>query len=504
MTIAELLNDPDKILLKKPYYRGVTSMEKRKGAVKIGERVRASLPAARMNTVTQAQFLEEYDPNSHKILFDDSIPKIIVKNKKGGWSEIDYAAMSVPFQQNIVAKQTLHLCSNNMRHTMINISPTDWQRNFFIRFKQMWQERNFDGAKYQAVEAQKSTGDVGLLFYFDSKGRTRTRVLSYSDGYVIITHKDQNGEHVGEAVYYVDGETGRETIDLYDDTYRYRIVDQTTADAAGRIFSGWVIESAVAHGFPECPLITKRGDVAWNNVQNLIEVYEVIYNIFLVVQKRHGWGNLYIKGKLKELAEKINGSVVLWDNSGDEHADAKFLTPPDPQGIINSLELLEKTIEKGSGTTFILPEDVKVSGDASGIAIQLTQEQDIITARRGVADWQNVANKMSRLAKFGFAKELTASGEKEFKTAISDSEKVFIHSEFVIWRPQSETEYNQMLTTLKGAGGISVQTLVEKNTESTPDEMSRIEKEKQQAMEEALQLASQNNATEEVVISEKE
>ena len=43
-----------------------------------------------------------------------------------------------------------------------------------------------------------------------------------------------------------------------------------------------------------------------------------------------------------------------------------------------------------------------------------------------------------------------------------------------------------MLTTLHGAGGISNQTLIEKNTESCPDEMARVQKEKEAEIQEAL------------------
>ena len=71
------------------------------------------------------------------------------------------------------------------------------------------------------------------------------------------------------------------------------------------------------HGFSEIPLITKRGDVAWNNVQPIIDAYEELYNIFNAIQKRFGWGIFYVRGKFKETAKKIAGSVVLNDTSMD-------------------------------------------------------------------------------------------------------------------------------------------------------------------------------------------
>ena len=60
--------------------------------------------------------------------------------------------------------------------------------------------------------------------------------------------------------------------------------------------------------------------------------------MFLAIQRRHGWGLLYIKGKFKDKAEKIAGSIILNDTSMDGKGDAKFLTPPTPDGTLNTLQ----------------------------------------------------------------------------------------------------------------------------------------------------------------------
>ena len=54
-----------------------------------------------------------------------------------------------------------------------------------------------------------------------------------------------------------------------------------------------------------------------------------------------------------------------------------------------------------------------------------------------------------------------------------------IHSKFRIWKPFSESEYNLMLATLKGAGLLSVRTGIERNTESAPDELARVNTEEE-------------------------
>ena len=490
--IAELLADPDKLLATTPYYRRIDASGAQydvfgRTVESVGTKVRATLPSVKRVQVPIGALLREADPWSHSVLTDENIPSIYVKNSEGGYLKVEQKRLPLPYQQSIAKKQTLHLCNNPMSHVLLNTNPTEAQNKYFIRVKQAWDERNMDGKKTEAVYTQKNESFVGMLFYHDYNGKIKSRILRYSDGYNIITHKDQNGEHILECVYYCVDDV--EYIDCYDDTYMYRLTNagDIVTDAEGRVVNnGWRYETPVEHGFSEIPLAVKRGKVAWDNVQDLIEVTERTYNTFIVIQNRYGNGMLYVKGKINPKAQKINGAFILNDTSMDPNADAKMLTPPSPENMKETLDQLEEQIMKGSGTTFIIPKDIKMSGDTSGLAVQLTQELDIETALQDVNEWQNFANKMMRLFKEGLARELVNSGEKGFENAITDFEKLNIRTKFVVWRPQSNEAYNQMLTTLHGAGGISNQTLIEKNTESCPDEMARVQKEKEAEIQEAL------------------
>lgn len=490
--IASLLADPDKLLLTTPYYRRIDASGAQydvfgRTVESVGTKVRATLPSIKRVQVSIGALLREADPWSHSVLTDENIPSIYVKNSEGGYLKVEQKRLPLPYQQSIAKKQTLHLCNNPMSHVLLNTNPTEAQNKYFIRVKQAWDERNMDGKKTEAVYTQKNESFVGMLFYHDYNGKIKSRILRYSDGYNIITHKDQNGEHILECVYYCVDDV--EYIDCYDDTYMYRLTNagDIVTDADGRVVNnGWRYETPVEHGFSEIPLAVKRGKVAWDNVQDLIEVAERTYNTFIVIQNRYGYGMLYVKGKINPKAQKVNGSFILNDTSMDPNADAKMLTPPSPENMKETLDQLEEQIMKGAGTTFILPKDIKMSGDTSGVAVQLTQELDIETALQDVNEWQNFANKMMRLFKEGLARELVNSGEEGFENAVTDFEKLNIRTKFVVWRPQSNEAYNQMLTTLHGAGGISNQTLIEKNTESCPDEMARVQKEKEAEIQEAL------------------
>lgn len=483
--IKDLLSDPNKLLQKRPFTRGYDRRIKSElpDTIELNDTLSACLPRYRREVVTQEQFMEELDPQSHAVLFDDNIPSICIKTKDSGFVDIQFQKMAVPFQRNIKNKQLLHLTGHKMQFTLIETNPSDTQANNFVTFKQYWDLRNQDGMKNKMVDTQLSYGDAGLLYYFDYKGRIKSRILSYADGYVLCPHNDENGDRILESVYYCKDNI--EYIDSYDESYLYRYTkDNNLKENEDAI---WVLHEPVQHGFNEIPLITKRGDVAWNNVQNIITSYEVLYNIYNAVNRRFGWGILYVKGKFSEKAEKIAGSVILNDKSLEGKGDAKFLTPPSPQGTLDILQSLLDTIQLGASTTFILPKDVKTGGDISGIAIQLTQSLDIENALQKVIEWQNVADKMTRLFKYGLSKELVATEKNT--TAITEFEDLNINAKFKVWKPMNDYEYNQMLTILTGAGILSKETGIEKNTESSPDELMRIEKEHQAQIDE--QIASQ-------------
>lgn len=493
--IMELLSNPEQLLMKKPFWRGVKTRP-RLGLtedVDVNDTISVIAPNYRKVIVEQSKFVEELDPYCHEVLFDDNIPSFCVKTKDGGIIDVRYKRVSLPIQRIIKDKQVLHLCANKMQFTLMDTKPSDSVKENFITFRQYWDLRNQDGMKTKMVDAQKSYGDAGLLYYINRKGEIRSRLISYADGFVICPHNDKNGDRILESIYYLNG--SREVIDSYDDKYMYR----HTRSVESEDESGWTLELKVEHGFDEIPLITKRGNVAWNDVQTQIEGYEALYNIFLVVQKRFGNGLLYIKGKFKEDTRKIAGAYVLNDSSIDSNGDARFLTPPTPENMLETMQSQLEAIMLGSKTTFVLPKDIKTNGDVSGLAVQLTRELDILNAEQAVIDWQNVADKMTRLFKQGLAIELV--NKKIKPNAVTEFEEMDINAKFKVWRPFNEVEYNSMLIQLHGAGLISKTTGIELNTASKPDEKARIALEKEE--EAALTaMTDMQNTNEDIVENE--
>lgn len=478
--VKYLLSHPSELLLKRPFTRGSSTFsvdDSNDGAdISVNEKRTAQIPSSERMCVSQERFQKELDPQCHEVMYDYNIPSICVKLKDGRTQEIVFKRMPVPFQKRILEKQVLSLCGNPRIFSLRGSNPSDVDVKNFSMIKEYWMDRNQDGMTTKAVNTQLSLGDAGLLYYHDRNGEIRSRLISYEDGYVIISHNDINGDRLLECVYYKD-DAGAERIDCYDDRNVYHMSSVT---------GEWVVDSYSEHGFSEIPLVTKRGDVAWNDVEGLIEAYEILYNIYLVIQKRHGWGILYIKGKISDSVKKIAGSIVLNDKSVDGAGSAEFKSPPSPQGVLDTLQSIFEMIQIGSSTTFLLPKDVKSTGDVSALAIMLTQSLDIEGATQKVIEWQNFIDKCCRLFMEGLAKELVNKSVNPY--AITQFGRLRVSCKFKIWRPFNETEYNSMLIQLFGAGILSRKTAVERNTISTPDEETRIELEEKKKVNKGYTL----------------
>lgn len=477
--INDFLSNPQKLLLKKPFTRGTGSAgikDKNDGKEIFAScKSEAILPRFKRVVVSQERFAKELDPQSHDVIFDNNLPSICVKLDGGGFQEINFKKFGLPMQIRIKEKKVLALCGNKRIFTLHDSNPSETQKKNYADFKWHWEHSNQDGIETRAVDIQQSYGDVGLLIYMNEDNEVKARLFSYEDGYQIITHKDDNGEPLLDCVYY-QTEDGVRHIDAYDRTYHYHFVNSAVVDVnTNDIKDGWAMLYSERHGFTESPLVTKRGAVAWDKGQGLIELFEIIFNLFAVIQKRHGWGILYIKGKINEKLQKLAGSIILQDTTIDGKGNVEFKAPPSPQNMIEFMQTILDQLEIATGCTFILPKDVKSSGDISGLAIQMTRSLDIESAANSVIEWQNFVSKHARLFKEGLAKQFVANGEN--KNAITEFEQMKISASFKPWQPFDENSYNQMLCTLKGSGLISTKTGIEKNTISTPDEEVRLQRE---------------------------
>lgn len=473
------LNSPDKLLYKKPFTRGVSEeLITNYRYDTFGDNPTfANIPDFTGKVISQTQYLLELDPNSHAIMFNDDLPRLS-HDPNATWDTANPYRAAFSFQAQILSQHNQYVNTKGMKFILLNTKPSNAVRKSFVQMKDEWVSRNMDVYKQELYLAQKSMGDAALLFYFDRKQRSRARLLTYKDGYQLIPQYDENGDMVLFSVYYRSEKKYR--LDVYDDEKVYRYIQ--SEDSKGNK-AGWELIDSGAHGYSEIPVVYKRGNVAWEDGQVLIDIFELMYNIYMIIEKKVGFPILYIIGKAG-LVKKNDTAAMLQDASVDNgKSDAKFLNPDEPQGFQNLLKDLFQKIQICTSSVLIAPDDIKITADVSGIAMKLMRSSIYERAQRDIRDYDMVADKMFALFKEGVSRELGVYAQWNLCN---------VRAEYDIWNPQSETELANRLVAQKQAGILSAETATELSPDSQPDEKSRIDEEMRIA-EEKLAKQAQNN-----------
>lgn len=501
--IEDFLKEPEELLKKEPFIRGGDYTSTRNDIIVAPDtKNRVQLPTQTGYEITQDKYMREFTPSLHDINFNASVPKFKVKLTDGGYLEDNFLVPSSAFQKNIHAKQCLHLTANPMEFSLLNTTSDEmsslsklfakWKANAsdnkdkatFLEFKQEWNYRNMDKIRNKAVSRQKSTGDCAILYSYDpTKKKLKSKVLSYKEGYVVIPNYDDFGDQIAVSLYYKVG--NKEKIQTYDDKYVYKFEKNNVESGDSEFVQKG---TPTTHGFSRCPLLYKRGYVAWEFAQSAIDMYEVIKAIHAVTMKRHGWSWLWIKGTLENnsVTNTEGGTVIMNDKNvdGKSNGDMKAIEFPEAKGISEMLKDLKRDIMYYSSTTFILPDDISLGSDVSGIAVMLTMNGDYSLALQTANDWADFADNMAYLFAEGLGLE---QGD------ISKFTKLKIKASFKVWMPQSEYQYNSMMVQLAAAKLTSKRTAIEKISVSAPDEMERLYEEA--AIDSENELANTDNNT---------
>ena len=475
------IEEPSRLVLKKPFTRDSDVIDNNNYGEKVTltTKSQAEFSNIKMNPISQDIYLQEYDPSMHRIKYNRSIPHIAVK-VGNDVINIDDMTMTAAYQKNIHANHVQHLAIQPMDFTLCNsITPKkgilnkikeafvgseiDDMNKRFNEVKQQWILKNMENIKYEVISKQQKCADVGLLYIYDkSSNKLTCKVLSYDDGYIVIPNYDEYGEKIACSIYYQD-DSGNKVIDTYDDTNHYRF----TEDQDGISDSGWVMTKEI-HGFSRCPLLYKRGKVAWEYAESTIEMWELMTNINAVARKRFGTFGLVITGELDSNSFQKDASTLvinLHSDTGAGKQDAKTIQFPEPQKMIEYLDYLETKISIFSSVSFITPNDIKNTG-SGGNGIYLAMKNDLALATQSAAEWSGFTNDMIALFQEGISLE---SGVTNRYTDLNISAK--LHPWFM------ESDTTKISNLAIESKWLSKQSIIEKSPDAAPDEMERIERE---------------------------
>ena len=461
--IRWFMEDPLRLVQMKPFTRGGIM----KGHGYEGQRVlnnttlNTGFANLELNPISQDTYITEYRPDLHHIILNRAIPHIkVVFNGQEMPFGIMEMTQTCSFQKLIHSAHVRNLTANNIEFSLFNDDPSDDEKKTFSDIKQEWLWRNLEWNKYMAINTCKQLGNCGVLFSYDKEqNKVVVTNYSYEDGYQIVPNYDEYGYEIARSlVYQLDGKI---IIDTYDAKNHYHI-------SLGADNKTWEIDVAV-HGFPICPLLHKRGKVAWEYAESSCEMWELMANIQAIALKRFGTFALALWGDLDGDSFKRDSSTLIINLSADTtngKQDAKVLDFPEPQTMDGYLKTLEEKISLFSSTSFITPKDITTS-NSGGNGIALAMSNDYSLATQSALDWQKFVNDMVYLHQVGL--DLENNGSTKYA-------QLRVGARIVPW--SLETNNTKITNLQMEAVYLSTQTILEKFPDAAPDELDRVMKER--------------------------
>lgn len=478
------------LLTKKPFYRinadvGQKVDEPRR---EIGE---GPLVIDHLNydIVTQEDFARELDPNSHAINDREIYQTWMQRDEDGLYYETEWERHAFAFQQEILDDRLVRLTGNDIQFDLSDRTENDNTRQDFYKFKTAWAEKSMERAWYELAKSVLSTGDSAFIGIIRNK-KFYWRVLSFSKGDTLFPHYDRiTGQLSIFARQYSDyndnGEL-RKYVDVWDDKYYYRFVEEVSTDndedkegsekinyVGNFSIDGYVLDAKPqVHGFDEIPVAYRRCDSGpcWSNSQETIEHYELAFSRLAQSNSAFGLPILSItQGNGRNVEELTMGDmsyaakIFLIPSDGK----AEFLQRQDASNAYKSqLDELKRKIYEQS---MVVKAPELKSGDTPAAAIKLLYSDSYNKAMNETQEFDEVIDKIVKIFSWGAGIEY-------------ESRLKFINlplSHFCIpFIPISEGELATILATGVQNGFCSKQTASEKFTYATPQEWSRLMAEK--------------------------
>lgn len=454
------LSNPQRLLQMKPFTRGghMNGHGYEMSDVLNNTTIETGFANLTLHPISQDTYITEYKPDLHHIILNQTIPHIKVVfdgcEMPSGMIELTQTAS---FQKLIHSAHVRSLTNNPLEFNLYRQDEEQGGVKAFEIAKSEWLWRNMDYWLAQAINACKQVGNCGILFSYD-KDLNQCIVTSYNyeDGYQVVPNYDEYGFEIARSlVYQVDD---RIVIDTYDSRKHYRIMQSTTTDG------GWEITSEL-HGFSRCPLLTKRGKVAWEYAETSIEMWELMTNINAIALKRFGTFALAFWGEMDSESFKRDSSTLIINLSSDQingKQDAKVLEFPEPQTMDKYLKTLEEKISLFSSTSFITPKDITTS-NSGGNGIALAMSNDYALATQSATDWRKFVNDMFYLFQEGL--DLESNGREKYA-------KLKVGAKIIPW--SLETNNTKITNLQMEAKWLSMKTIIEKSPDAAPDEEGRI------------------------------
>ena len=447
--------------------------------------------------LSQADFLREFDVNSHRINDIKYLPNIFVKDSKGKISAKQKSRIAIAWQERIWTKRLATLTGNNINLRITNSRKGDGEEAKLNEFREGWESKNIENAIYEAIAADGKTGDAAVCFFL-SGNKVGWRIFTYEKGDVLYPHYDPYtgklavfGRKYSQTDY--NNQEIVEYLDVWDNKYycRYKKDKAGLKGVANKVkdvfgFDGWVIDQEpTPHGFNRIPIAYDRyGEPFWAKSQSNIESYEIAISQFAENNAIYALRILYALGGEVDMSATIDGTPWRID-SPDPNTKIGFLEPSDASRSFElQLSILEKNIMKASFASET-PE-LKSGSDLSSLTVRTLLMDSYQKALLDAQHLQPFLDDVVELFKYGYSLEIGKP---------SDYETFNVKGEIFPYVFMSETEQVSNIVQLRAAGALSKQTASEMAYELGYGVVSESERLAKEAREELVGVDVPNYGT---------
>lgn len=465
--------------------------------------------------VFQAEYLSQLDPDGHKINdptyyenIKKEIPILDENNEPTGKKravEVPIERVSVPLQRVILQKHLTHLCGEEIKFIYHNLNPSDTEAQTFIKFKQGWKKRNMETAKFEFCQSIKATGNGAFCAVIDNK-KFSYRVFSYLNGDGLHPVHDSRGNLrlFGRSFSAYDFQRQEEVpyMEVWDDKY-CTLLSYSTDSKAGKSIAwdtktfqpllgtapdseGWfVVEEPKRHGFRSIPIVYLKNEegACWSGVQDLIDKLELALSQLFENNKAYAFRIMVVKGDV-EIQGDLKGQARAMLFNNDE-GDAHFMEKADASDSFE-LQLKETLKYILMGSFSVLPPDTP-QGDLPSVTIKIMYSPAIEQGLNDKNFYNRSLDKIISLFKEGYGLEEGNS--------VSDFEKLDLRGDITIYVHQNDSEVINNLVMGVTSGFTSIETAQEHSIYSAEDEANRLEKQKEQEIQDERDaiISSQKN-----------
>lgn len=453
------------------------------------------------SVMTQADYLEEFYPFSHRVMSDFYFPEFYNYTeyvdddgkKQIEWNREETFRIGATIQCVTTVQQLVHLCGNDIHHEVTDENITERTQELYKAYCKEWLRKDTEVAFYKLVESVKMTAD-GAIVFFMNNGKLGMRVLSFLNGDTLFPHYDPiTGDMTNFARKFSSyDEEGKEIIswvEIWDDRYltRYRQAKTGMKGLTSQIkdyfgMDGYDVVFRQEHGFSRCPVIYKRdkhNGPCWNNVQNLIDDYEVALSYFAKNNAGVALPSYKLKGDDIDIQGDPLGRIRAFTMGKED--DVSIIQPQ--QLSENYTQYIKYLLDEIFQGGFIVKHPELKSGDTPTGTMKLYYAPSLDLAELECKDYQETITDMETLFCEGWGIENGIITEAlEFRDHLYGFQTPFIH--------ENNSSLIADLVSAKNSGILSAESATEHNPYANNGEFRRVtaEQKKQQEADRLYQL----------------